>query len=164
MPTAVQVHQLVEAGTRLPPVGASRDHVVHDRGLRSRSPPGASNASPGPAPCGVRPRIAGGCWLVLRNRLIGVIDDADRPWSTRLPRDEPTTLQRLNHLIYGRCRNEEVSLDIRFGWGNTEPEDVPFDERKVLALTAGGLRAVVETFPHRVAGAASQGGDEAVSN
>jgi hypothetical protein len=55
-----------------------------------------------------------------------------------------------------------VSLDIRFGWGNTEPEDVPCDERKVLALTTGGLRAVVETFPHRVAGAASQSGDEAV--
>jgi len=112
--------------------------------------------------CGVRPRIADGCWLVLRIQLIGVIDDADRPWSTRLPRDEPTTLQSLNHLIHGRCRDEEVSLDIRFGWGNTEPEDVPCDERKVLALTAGGLRTVVETFPHRVAGAASQGGDEAV--
>jgi hypothetical protein len=65
-------------------------------------------------------------------------------------------------LIHGRCRDEEVSLDIRFGWGNTEPEDVLCDERKVLALTAGGLRALVETFPYRVAGAASQGGDEAV--
>jgi hypothetical protein len=64
-------------------------------------------------------------------------------------------------LIYGRCRDEEVSLDIRFGWRNTESEDVPGDERKVLPLTAGGPSAVVEPFPHRVAGAASQGGDEA---
>ena len=112
--------------------------------------------------CEVRPRIADACRLVLRERLIGMMDDANRPWGASLPRDESTTLQSLNHLIHGRCRDEEVSLDIRFGWGNTESEDVPCDEGKVLALTAGGLRAVVETFPHRVAGAASQGGDEAV--
>lgn len=94
--------------------------------------------------------------------MIGVIDDADRPWSAPLPRDEPTTLQSLDHLIHGGCGDEEVLPDIRFGWRNTEPEDVPCDERKVLALTAGGLKAVAETFSRRVAGSASQGGDEAL--
>ena len=94
--------------------------------------------------------------------MIAEMDDADRPWSTPLPRDEAPTLQSVDHLIHGGCRNEKVAPDVRFRWGNTEPEDVPRDELKVFALTASGLRAVVEAFRSRVARTASQGHGEAL--
>ena len=94
--------------------------------------------------------------------MIAVMDDADRPWSAPLPRDEAPTFQSLDHLIDRGFRDEEVAPDVRFRWGNTEPEDVPRDELEVLALAAGGLRAVVEAFRSRVARTAGQGHGEAL--
>jgi hypothetical protein len=94
--------------------------------------------------------------LVLRHRLIRMIDEADGPWDTLLPRDESTPLQCLDHLIHGGCRDEEVTPDVYFSWGNTEPEDVPCDELEILPLTAGGLTTAVEASSSRI-GEASEG-------
>lgn len=79
-----------------------------------------------------------------------MIGEADRPWNTPLPRDEPTPLQCLYHLVHGGCRDEEVTPDVYFSWGNTEPEDVPCDELEILPLTAGGLATAVEASCSRI--------------
>ena len=68
----------------------------------------------------------------------------------------PRRSKSLDHLIHRGCRDEEVSPDVRFRWGNTEPEDVPCDELQILALAASGLRAVIDAFRRRIGGAASQ--------
>jgi hypothetical protein len=62
-------------------------------------------------------------------------NDSDRPRHARLPLEESSSLKALHHVIYGRCGNQKVPLDVRFRGGPTEPADVLRDELEILALT-----------------------------
>jgi hypothetical protein len=73
-----------------------------------------------------------------------MIDEADGPWDTPLPcGDEPALFQRLDHLIHGGWRDEEVASDVYFRRGDTEAQEVPCDELEIFPLTAGGLGTIV---------------------
>ena len=68
------------------------------------------------------------------------INDPDRARYARLPHDESPSLKTLHHVIYGRCRDEKVALDVRFCRRPTESVDVLGDEFEILVLTTGRPR------------------------
>jgi hypothetical protein len=62
-------------------------------------------------------------------------NDSDRARHARLPLDESSSLETLHDVIDGRCGDQKVPLDVRFGWGPAESVDVFRDESEILALT-----------------------------
>lgn len=62
------------------------------------------------------------------------INQTYRARHSPLPQDKTMSLERLNHLIYGRRRDEKVPLNVGFRRRDAKPEDVLFDETQILAL------------------------------
>jgi hypothetical protein len=63
----------------------------------------------------------------------------NRPRHAWLPGNESTPLKGSDHLIHRGGRDQEVPLDVGFGWGDTESENVLLDEFEILALAWSGL-------------------------
>lgn len=86
-------------------------------------------------------------------------NDSDRPRHARLPLNESSLLKPLHHVIYGRCGNQKVPLDVRFRWGPAESADVLRDECKIFALTRRRPRPdrarSIATFRRKVNGQVS---------